>query len=654
MSTSDPQPSVSSSTGDSIFAAIEAGLKYIENNDNKVGSMLDDRVKTTNNQIESIPTSSERTVVVFSTTTESELSFLDLLLGDDEDEESGSVVNNTNSMNLLTQPKTTDYKLDEKTTNSIQFTSTEKIFLTQDATQHDSTNPTETTTLEDVNSTFDSTPKLETTTSSKESTIHFNGNISTTDIMTSSTEHDDTLTNETDGKTDGTLSTENATTEINLTTVELDKTTDGQLSTTMKQSETVSISREEIIEMKSTPEPGTKLQSTTPTPFIVSSTNSFDQDLQELLSHSSRPKPNKTISNRPKRPLRPQIRIPETTESSRPNATNHIKATTENIFSALFGGISNIFSDTNTTSGNVNRYKIRVNNDTNGLINRWPTPFTKITTTTEPSTTIADSRNITALPDTTIPSSTSAPIIINSNPSILESDLNYDYGEPTLPPSLPNLNIIPFLPTDAVKTNRNHGSFGFVRTNSTSFPSSLNQHAFDSSYSVQTFPKSSSNTQDLTKESKSSSNQNDFELFQVGAQMTGESPDSVYHLSAGEDGYHPHSYPSITEPNFDPNDNRGALFPNLSKYENNEYNPYGPYAAAEHRNNDYDPLKATSDSDSDAASYGIVTGYEPFASGEFSLDHHGDGVEFKTTNPLFVDNRNNQFSPPSETEGKRF
>lgn len=43
------------------------------------------------------------------------------------------------------------------------------------------------------------------------------------------------------------------------------------------------------------------------------------------------------------------------------------------------------------------------------------------------------------------------PVIIDSNPSILESDLNYDYSEPTLPPSLPNLKIIPFLPTDAVK-----------------------------------------------------------------------------------------------------------------------------------------------------------------------------------------------------------
>uniref|UniRef100_A0A182J7A9 VWFC domain-containing protein n=1 Tax=Anopheles atroparvus TaxID=41427 RepID=A0A182J7A9_ANOAO len=39
----------------------------------------------------------------------------------------------------------------------------------------------------------------------------------------------------------------------------------------------------------------------------------------------------------------------------------------------------------------------------------------------------------------------------SSIPSILESDVGSDYDEPTLPPSLPNLKIIPFLPADAVK-----------------------------------------------------------------------------------------------------------------------------------------------------------------------------------------------------------
>lgn len=54
---------------------------------------------------------------------------------------------------------------------------------------------------------------------------------------------------------------------------------------------------------------------------------------------------------------------------------------------------------------------------------------------------------------------TPIPSVINSNPSILETDYNLDYNEPTLPPSLPNLKIIPFLPTDAVKYNRNPTDF---------------------------------------------------------------------------------------------------------------------------------------------------------------------------------------------------
>ncbi|XP_052864560.1 uncharacterized protein LOC128271160 [Anopheles cruzii] len=42
---------------------------------------------------------------------------------------------------------------------------------------------------------------------------------------------------------------------------------------------------------------------------------------------------------------------------------------------------------------------------------------------------------------------------VGSIPSILEADVGMDYDEPTLPPSLPNLKIIPFLPADAVKKN---------------------------------------------------------------------------------------------------------------------------------------------------------------------------------------------------------
>ncbi|XP_033150657.1 mucin-5AC [Drosophila busckii] len=59
----------------------------------------------------------------------------------------------------------------------------------------------------------------------------------------------------------------------------------------------------------------------------------------------------------------------------------------------------------------------------------------------------------------------SPPIIIKTNPSILEAEPmdESDSTSPTLPPSLPNLKIIPFLPTDAVdaaaKTNNNNNFY---------------------------------------------------------------------------------------------------------------------------------------------------------------------------------------------------
>ncbi|EDW76489.2 uncharacterized protein Dwil_GK15486 [Drosophila willistoni] len=51
------------------------------------------------------------------------------------------------------------------------------------------------------------------------------------------------------------------------------------------------------------------------------------------------------------------------------------------------------------------------------------------------------------------PYATSKPLIIKTNPSILEAEPLDESAEPTLPPSLPNLKIIPFLPADAVDTN---------------------------------------------------------------------------------------------------------------------------------------------------------------------------------------------------------
>lgn len=76
------------------------------------------------------------------------------------------------------------------------------------------------------------------------------------------------------------------------------------------------------------------------------------------------------------------------------------------------------------------------------------TTTTSVTSTTVEPTTRKPSATIHTTKAPERRTATSKPIIA-SNPPILDSD--FDYSEPTLPPSLPNLKIIPFLPTDAVK-----------------------------------------------------------------------------------------------------------------------------------------------------------------------------------------------------------
>ncbi|BFF96087.1 mucin-2 [Drosophila madeirensis] len=78
------------------------------------------------------------------------------------------------------------------------------------------------------------------------------------------------------------------------------------------------------------------------------------------------------------------------------------------------------------------------------------------TTTTIPTTTMRTNNKSKSKPKIKAPptytTSTSKPLEIKTNPTILEAEPMDSNGEPTLPPSLPNLKIIPFLPTDAVET----------------------------------------------------------------------------------------------------------------------------------------------------------------------------------------------------------
>ncbi|XP_037957431.1 mucin-5AC [Teleopsis dalmanni] len=96
---------------------------------------------------------------------------------------------------------------------------------------------------------------------------------------------------------------------------------------------------------------------------------------------------------------------------------------------------------------------------------------TKSTKTTQKlPTTVPISITTTSLMDATTKQSnivrtTDKPLIIKTNPTILEAEPLDKNAEPTLPPSLPNLKIIPFLPTDAVKADRGKLHYDYYHNN---------------------------------------------------------------------------------------------------------------------------------------------------------------------------------------------
>lgn len=87
--------------------------------------------------------------------------------------------------------------------------------------------------------------------------------------------------------------------------------------------------------------------------------------------------------------------------------------------------------------------------------------ISKMTLTTKIPITTTSTKSSTAKPKevttmkTASATKTTKPVYVKTNPSILEAEPLDTNTEPTLPPSLPNLKIIPFLPTDAVQADHN-------------------------------------------------------------------------------------------------------------------------------------------------------------------------------------------------------
>lgn len=250
------------------------------------------------------------------------------------------------------------------------------------------------------------------------------------------------------------------------------------------------------------------------------------------------------------------------------------------------------------------------------------------------------------------PSQANNPSLFDSNPSILDSDLNYDYGDqPTLPPSLPNLKIIPFLPTDAVRKDSS-SNFDYFPNNPTSYPvltenyenpflnndNLPNQNTDFTAFEVD---ESEGNVKDSINRNNDNS---DFNSYNI--ESTGYSNDPIFGIpntNAKSSEYD--QYPSITEK------------PNVEHTLINKYPAYSKYNV-DYDYDSFDPAKHAEANKYVPGSYEVINGHDYSVQGrnpsfdKFVTERHVfSKIEFSTSNPLFGYNGDNKFSPPSKTEG---
>lgn len=608
--------SSTASASDTIFAAIEAGLKYIDNNDDKVVSLLDGSVQNGTQPTRSniaVPTPRPN-VQLSSTTTEKELSFLDIFLGDDDDDEASAA---------YLKPKPI-----EDTT----------IVITTYSTDHSTPKTTITKTVS-TSIPIDYTPST------------FDSSSSTTLTYSDAT---------TDSSTTYWADPFDSTTyKYGIT----DTTEDVFKSTIVPANQESTVVTNESTEASTNHETPTTTITVTPIPSISFTEKSEPIRNQSVAKNDSTTQSTSTISTTTPKIIRPEP-AGHTATAAKPSTT------TENIFSAFIDGIQNMLNEKNGTAAGLNKlYKIRVNTDrnathrtpqqsTSALPHRvrnmtsispapsqanhakkpqpTPIPLSSVSISYSSSNDAGNSNSVSAS------KTTQTPLVISSNPSILESELNYDYGEPTLPPSLPNLKIIPFLPTDAVKTNRNHlSNYGFYNTlppAAAKPPSQETVDKFDDSYSFpgESQPVLSLDQLALSKENKHSnenkqSDGNEFELFHVGAQMSGDivPADKLFHQQLHN---MQQSYPAITESIYELN-----AATHLDDEQNKQIYPppftkLGPTAAGSF------PFAAQTERTTGSGER-IVTGYQPYV------------TAYPERLAVFDSIRNNQFSPPIKTEG---
>lgn len=217
-----------------------------------------------------------------------------------------------------------------------------------------------------------------------------------------------------------------------------------------------------------------------------------------------------------------------------------------------------------------------------------------------------------------------SPPTVNKPAVIEDSDYHFDYNDPTLPPSLPNLKIIPFLPADAVKHDRQkpYDYYGLERT---SYPS-ITTDAYESHGQYEMGEKTIDYSHSYVKEQLS------HDIIKKGAQK----------------------YPSITEPSDiivgEKMEDKSNDYDYLLEGYNLKKNGY----ADDYIKNNYDvdvnsymsfksgPVYKNSNSNNN-----IIKRIDPVGTAEITSVN----LELRTEAPEFNFDLN-RFSPPKETEGE--
>lgn len=212
-----------------------------------------------------------------------------------------------------------------------------------------------------------------------------------------------------------------------------------------------------------------------------------------------------------------------------------------------------------TTATNKPKLKVKTTRRTTTTTTRTPTTTTTTSTTTaKPSTTTVRSTVGPSSKPKQPPHIVSSvkPLIIKTNPSILEAEPldDSDSTAPTLPPSLPNLKIIPFLPTDAVNTAlKLQSQSSYSDTNNyyqQSMASDKMDIAYDASYDetvahypsiASDYPQQQPQQHHLIDNSNSNSNHNNDQAaykykFNIEVPAVEPPPEPVVHLGGQYEG----------------------------------------------------------------------------------------------------------------------